>query len=343
MTKKILSVDQIRLDGDTQSRSSIDEEVVSDYAEVWTVAAKTKDPFDAIDVYFDGTDYWCADGFHRLLSALRAKRSSIAANIHSGTSRDAFLFAAKCNTLHGKRRTNADKRHLVTRFLADAEWVKKSARWIAEACCVSHQFVLTCRADQVSTVDSITEMTGKDGKVRPASATQGDGAKAMRSHRAKKEQTQATDREGLSETVCEILDTGKINATTEQIKALAEFEEESQEELVESVVAGIQTLDQAIDTGEVPEPTIDAVMKARNSAIESFCRKLLEFFDANCPDDEWLDHMGCKDGARTKVDQACKGLRTGKTTAACPRCQGDGCKSCKSTGRVTRMALEQLG
>lgn len=167
-TKK-LAVDLIRTDGQTQSRAEIDESTVSDYAELWERAKKTDYPFDQpVDVFHDGTDYWCADGFHRVLAASRAKRATVLAKIHSGTVRDAFLFSAKCNVQHGKRRTNADKRHLVERFLRDDEWGGKTDGFIADACCVSRQFVRILRDEQGATVAPSTKRTGKDGKQYPA-------------------------------------------------------------------------------------------------------------------------------------------------------------------------------
>jgi hypothetical protein len=72
---------------------------------------------------------------------------------------------------HGLRRTNEDKRRAVLTLLRDEEWSKKSQRWIAERCGVSHQFVANMQGE-LSTVDSSATLaertTGKDGKSRPA-------------------------------------------------------------------------------------------------------------------------------------------------------------------------------
>jgi uncharacterized ParB-like nuclease family protein len=169
---KALTTDAIRIDGNTQSRAGIDEETVSAYVETWEA---TPAAFPPIDVFHDGTDYWLADGFHRLLSAKRAGIKSIKAAIHQGTSRDAFLFAAKCNATHGKRRTNADKRFVVARLLNDQEWCKRSDRWIAEAAAVSHKFVASVRSQvSLATVASDEPREGRDGrKQKPASKKRG--------------------------------------------------------------------------------------------------------------------------------------------------------------------------
>jgi hypothetical protein len=177
MNTTALAIDLIRLDGGIQPRAKINEETVEDYAAVWQ-AANGQYPFDKpCEVFHDGTDYWCADGFHRILGAARAKKASVQCVVHKGSARDAILYAAKCNSSHGLRRTAADKRHVVTKFLKDEEWSKRSSRWIAEVCDVSHTFVSAIRQElesvaklpSVSTgnvASSHIKATGKDGKKR---------------------------------------------------------------------------------------------------------------------------------------------------------------------------------
>jgi hypothetical protein len=111
MKTETLSIDLLRIDGDTQSRVAIDEDVVSDYSEVIQDAEGW--PFPPLDVFHDGTDYFVADGFHRKLGALRAKRASVPCNVHEGTARDARIFGMTANDRHGLRMTRADKRACV--------------------------------------------------------------------------------------------------------------------------------------------------------------------------------------------------------------------------------------
>lgn len=158
---KQIAIEKIRLDGGTQPRGEIDRETVATYVEGWSNGAE----FPAVTVFFDGTDYWCADGFHRTLSAKEAGRDKIHVEIKQGTQRDAKLFSFGANDKHGKPRTNADKRRVVTEALTDEEWGKRSDRWIAEKCAVGHAFVSNMRK-QLSTVDSSSPRTGKDGKAR---------------------------------------------------------------------------------------------------------------------------------------------------------------------------------
>ena len=118
-------------------------------------------------VFFDGTTYRVADGAHRVLGARKAGVKEIPTVVHDGTAREAFLFAAKCNAHHGRRRTNKDKRYVVSKFLQDVEWGKKSSRWVAEACMVSHTFVQNMKAE-LATVASPDTVESRDGRLRPA-------------------------------------------------------------------------------------------------------------------------------------------------------------------------------
>jgi hypothetical protein len=123
--QRMLEVSQISLDSEVQARESIDQGTVDEYSEAWSEGAS----FPPVQVFFDGAVYRLADGYHRFLAAQQADIKQISAIVHEGSVRDAFLFAAKCNGNHGRRRTNGDKRFVVTRFLEDPEWKKKSARW----------------------------------------------------------------------------------------------------------------------------------------------------------------------------------------------------------------------
>lgn len=107
-----LSIDLLRLDAGTQARVKTSEETVVEYAELLT--EKTGWPFNnPVDVFHDGTDYFVADGFHRVLAANRVKRASVPCRIHSGTAHDAKIFGMTANDHHGLRMSRADKRSCV--------------------------------------------------------------------------------------------------------------------------------------------------------------------------------------------------------------------------------------
>jgi hypothetical protein len=138
-----ISLDKIKIDGGTQSRSKIDQDVVAEYAEAMKEGAK----FPDVVVFHDGSKYFLADGFHRYFAAKRAGSPGIRCDIREGTLRDAILFSFGANSDHGLRRMPADKRKAVIAMLSDIEWQDWSDREIARQCCVSHPFVANIRKE----------------------------------------------------------------------------------------------------------------------------------------------------------------------------------------------------
>lgn len=139
----------------------------------------------------------------------------------------------------------------------------------------------------------------------------------------------------------ELLVNVKPKPTEEQLAALAEYEEDTQIELAESVAKGIQTLDQAIETGEVPEETADQAMQRINKEIESHCRAMKKQA-GSCPEDPWLDRDGLKNNAVGDIVRYGKQLRLAKCTHVCPGCEGAGCKHCLDTGRMPDFYYKQM-
>lgn len=133
----LIALSLISIDGGTQSRVAISDDVVTEYAE--KMGGDVGLP--PIVVFHDGSHYWLADGFHRFMAAKRIGLTEMDADVQAGTRRDAVLFAAGANTSHGLPRTNADKRRAVEMLLNDAEWAQWSDREIARRCGVHHVFV----------------------------------------------------------------------------------------------------------------------------------------------------------------------------------------------------------
>lgn len=130
----LVKLADIRIDGGTQPRAAIDEQIVREYAEF--MAAGVALP--AIDLFYDGVTYWLADGFHRFHAARSCERERIEAIVRDGTRRDAVLFSVAANQEHGLRRTNADKRKAVLTLLNDEEWSTWGDREIGRRCGVHH-------------------------------------------------------------------------------------------------------------------------------------------------------------------------------------------------------------
>lgn len=140
---KTLPLDVIRIDGGTQSRTAINTELVDDYAQKMADGVE----FPAGVAYFDGKEYWLADGFHRYHALKKAKKVSFACQVANGTVRDAILYSFGANGTHGMPMSQADKRHIVTTMLKDHEWGQWSDREIARRCHVSHPTVARIRAE----------------------------------------------------------------------------------------------------------------------------------------------------------------------------------------------------
>ncbi len=138
-----LPVATLRRDGDTQPRAGLIESVIEDYREAMAAGAT----FPPVTVFYDGVDYWLADGFHRTAAAERASQLHVRAEVHPGGRREATLWAAGANATHGLRRTNADKRRAVALLLEDEEWSRWSDREVARRCGVSPTFVGALRAE----------------------------------------------------------------------------------------------------------------------------------------------------------------------------------------------------
>lgn len=147
-----LALDVIQIDGGTQSRATLNEQVVNDYAE----AIKAGATFPSITVFYDGKKHWLADGFHRFHAYRKTGRTHVNADVRQGTRRDAILHSVGANEAHGLRRTNDDKRRAVLTLLNDAEWAKWSDGEVAKRCAVTREYVNRLRPKD--TCDQVTGM-----------------------------------------------------------------------------------------------------------------------------------------------------------------------------------------
>ena len=142
---KILKFSQIRIDGGTQMRVSINQDKVSEYAEKMREGAK----FPPIKATFDGTVYWLYDGFHRYFAAQSAGDTTIVVDYKPDSMEDAQDLALRANNEHGLPRTNEDKRKSVETALSYERHAKKSDREIGRLCDVSHTLVAAVRNPEI--------------------------------------------------------------------------------------------------------------------------------------------------------------------------------------------------
>jgi hypothetical protein len=142
---KVLKFSQIRIDGGTQMRVSINQDKVSEYAEKMREGAK----FPPIKATFDGTVYWLYDGFHRYFASQSAGDTTIVVDYKPGSMEDAQDLALSANNEHGLPRTNEDKRKSVETALSYERHAKKSDRQIGKLCDVSHTLVAAVRNPEI--------------------------------------------------------------------------------------------------------------------------------------------------------------------------------------------------
>lgn len=150
-----IPLEAVRINGGTQSRVALSETTIAEYAE--TIRSGADLP--PVVAFFDGVNFWLADGFHRYFAHKTAGAMEISAEIREGTNRDAVLYSVGANASHGLRRTNEDKRRAVMTLLNDPEWAAWSDREVSRACSVSHTFVQTLRPHLATLPDSAPPAT----------------------------------------------------------------------------------------------------------------------------------------------------------------------------------------
>jgi len=156
-----LELSAIRTDGGTQPRAELNQELIEEYATAMNAGAA----FPPVTVFYDGTHYWLADGFHRVKAASKIGASKIAVDVHQGTLRYAVLHSVGVNATHGLRRSNDDKRRAVATLLYDGEWSQWSDREIARHAGVSDRFVNNLSKELTANGSQSTCRKGADGRI----------------------------------------------------------------------------------------------------------------------------------------------------------------------------------
>ena len=134
---KQINIHLIRTDGDTQSRISLNQDIVNEYAE----HLRDGDAFPPMVVFHDGSDYWLADGFHRLFALKANGASLVEVDVRAGTVEDAQLFSFSANGKRGLSNSAEDNRNIVIRMLKHPKWSLWSYSEIAKHVGVSKMTV----------------------------------------------------------------------------------------------------------------------------------------------------------------------------------------------------------
>src|SRR3954471_13541208 len=108
----LLSIDRIRRDPRPQPRNHINHDVVERYRD----AMDAGDVFPPLIVFWDGAEYWLADGWHRVCGALCLGWQGIAAEVLPGGLREAEWYAFSANATHGYPRDKDDAGRILGRI-----------------------------------------------------------------------------------------------------------------------------------------------------------------------------------------------------------------------------------
>lgn len=119
---KSVKLEDITIDPGIQSRVKTDMMFVHDFAEAMANGAV----FPPVTTFYDGRDYWLADGFHRIAAYKQAGISSIPCTVRNGSRRDAIIFSAGANQRFSIKRKSEDIKRSIDILIDDPAWSTKT-------------------------------------------------------------------------------------------------------------------------------------------------------------------------------------------------------------------------
>lgn len=350
MAKQLL-VESIRIDGQTQSRERINADAVAEYAEAMKAQAGSAGPAPAwppVVVFWDGREYWLADGFHRVLAARSIGRKNIAADVRQGSREDAAWASCAANQTHGLRRSNADKRKAVE--IALRLHSEMTDRAIAGHCGLSHPFVAEIRRQVVTVTTSGPRQSrvGRDGKNYPppqsrskTGAAQGPGSRP-----------EFTAGQGLGPPPRPEERPGFVPAagsTPGQMQGVTGYAEESH------AVTGAATVEAAGKTGRTPDYLVDDLGRripedrlplwGRRQEVQDMLTALSRVRVALREAQDNRDPLFSEvpfSSALAHLDQAYNAVQVAKPYAVCAFCQGHGCNACGQRGLLGKFRWDTV-
>jgi len=136
-----VKLSDIRLDGGTQNRVTIDQATIDEYLECMEDGAI----FPPLFCVFDGTKYWLVDGFHRYQCYLQRGDKVVSIDYKPGTQEEAQVLSFGANGKHGRPRSHEDKRKAVLAAFEHPHTKDLSDYAVAAKCEVSSPFVAGLR------------------------------------------------------------------------------------------------------------------------------------------------------------------------------------------------------
>jgi hypothetical protein len=135
----------------------------------------------------------------------------------------------------------------------------------------------------------------------------------------------------------------KFVGSVDVLPLLEEYDDETQLNLVNSVIDGTQLLEEACATGEVPQKTPEEICRQDNRRIRAACSDLMKTFNKLVPSNIDTLHHDRRESARDSIKSCQNTLKLG-LSRLCPTCEGldDNCVSCNGTARVSEQAWSRL-
>lgn len=156
---KELKVSEIRIDGSTQIRKQLNKDKVNEYAEQMEEGVA----FPPITVFYDGSSYWLASGFHRLFAEKQRGSETLKVTLMNGTVDEATWFALGDNK-HGLNMTAEDYRRSIEIALNHPKWSTYSNAQIAAHVGVSASTVARVKKERNIKPATKVTYTDKHGK-----------------------------------------------------------------------------------------------------------------------------------------------------------------------------------
>lgn len=156
---KKINILEIRIDGGTQPRKEINYNVVKDYAEAMREGAK----FPPVTVFFDGADYWLADGFHRYHGTKSNGTVTIEADVTQGSLEDAQEYSYGANKDRGLSMSADDNKDIVRKMLLNQRYKDWSQARIAKHVGVTAMFVSRVKSSMEIKDESTVKKYMKNG------------------------------------------------------------------------------------------------------------------------------------------------------------------------------------
>ena len=169
-----LAIEKIRTDGGTQVRETLDQKTVDRYAELYAAGEK----LPPLDVFFDGVDYWMAEGFHRHAGLEKNEATTAEIELHEGTKEDALWFATTANLKHGLPLKASDRRRAAEVVLLHPKGQGLSNREVARRVGCSDKTVASVREklESGAEIPHLDKRVGADGKEYPAKQDRPSGS-----------------------------------------------------------------------------------------------------------------------------------------------------------------------